>query len=115
MRVFGLIGFPLSHSFSQKYFTDKFTREGIGNCRYNNYPISSVQQLPSLLSEVPELEGLNITIPYKKDIIPLLHEKNAVVSRIAACNCIRIIKGRLHGFNTDVIGFEQSLRKHLKQ
>lgn len=114
MRLFGLIGYPLSHSFSQKYFTEKFEKERISDCTYLNFPISSIQQLGSLLSENPGLEGLNITIPYKEKIIPYLNEMSDVVKEIGACNCIKIGNGKLAGFNTDVIGFEKSFIKNLK-
>ena len=72
MRKFGLIGYPLSHSFSQQYFTDKFLREGIKNCRYENFPIASIDEFKKIIKENPDLEGLNVTIPYKQLIIPEL-------------------------------------------
>lgn len=112
MRKFGLIGYPLGHSFSGKYFREKFSREHIADSVYSNYEISSITGLPDILQD-PELEGLNVTIPYKESVIPFLHKKDPVVSAIAACNCIRIEKGILTGFNTDVIGFEQSLVEKL--
>lgn len=114
MRQFGLIGYPLGHSFSKGYFTEKFEREGI-DAVYNNYPMASVQEVPALLLSNPLLEGFNITIPHKENIIPFLHSANEVVKTIGACNCIRIRDGKLQGFNTDVIGFELSLKKYLKK
>ncbi|HLZ85808.1 MAG TPA: shikimate dehydrogenase [Puia sp.] len=108
MRRYGLIGYPLTHSFSQKYFTDKFEREGIKDCVYTNFPISSIEELPGLLKD-GSLCGLNVTIPYKQVVLPYLHGKSEVVEAIGACNCIRIDAGRLVGHNTDVVGFEQSL------
>lgn len=113
MRQFGLIGYPLSHSFSKKYFAEKFEQEGLHHCRYENYPISSIVALPALLADHPLLEGLNITIPYKEQAIPYLHEQTPVVKETGACNCIKINSGRLIGYNTDVIGFEQSLKTKL--
>jgi shikimate dehydrogenase len=112
MRKFGLIGYPLGHSFSGKYFREKFSREFISDCLYSNYEINSIASFPDVLQD-PELEGLNVTIPYKESVIPFLHKKDPVVSAIAACNCIRIEKGILTGFNTDVIGFEKSLVEKL--
>ena len=113
MIKYGLIGHPLTHSFSKKYFTEKFERESIADHEYELYPIQEISALPSLLSSVPELRGLNITIPYKEQVIPYLDEQSAVVKEIQACNCIRIHKGRLIGYNTDVIGFEKTLERKL--
>jgi len=110
MRKFGLLGYPLSHSFSQKYFSDKFQREGISDCSYENFSLPDLSRLPAILAD-PELCGLNVTIPYKEQVIPFLHEKNGIVSEIHACNCIRIRDGKPVGYNTDVIGFERSLLK----
>lgn len=112
MRVFGLIGYPLSHSFSKKYFTQKFEREGLAGCIYENFPIPSVDELKTIL-KTPGLEGLNVTIPYKESVLSYLHEVSDDVSKIKACNCIRIRNGKLTGFNTDIFGFEHSLRKIL--
>jgi shikimate dehydrogenase len=112
MRRFGLIGFPLTHSFSQKYFTEKFEREGIRDCVYSNYSLGSIDELPAVLADA-ELCGLNVTIPYKQQVIPFLTELTPVVEEIGACNCIRVIGGRLVGHNTDVVGFEQSLIRRL--
>ena len=112
MRKFGLIGYPLGHSFSGKYFREKFSREQITGCVYSNYELLAITDFPDILSD-PELEGLNVTIPYKESVIPFLHRKDPVVSAIAACNCIMIEKGILTGFNTDVIGFEKSLVEKL--
>ena len=112
MRKFGLIGYPLGHSFSVNYFREKFRNEQIADCTYSNYEIESITGLQRILKD-PELEGLNVTIPYKESVIPFLHEKDPVVSAIGACNCIRIQDGILTGFNTDVIGFEKSLSEKL--
>src|SRR4051794_213354 len=112
MRKFGLIGFPLSHSFSPAFFKDKFAREGIHDCVYDLYPIDPIEQFPKLLMD-PALEGINVIIPYKKSIIPFLNATTPAVEKIAACNCIRIKNGVLTGYNTDVIGFEKSLSPYL--
>lgn len=109
MRLFGLIGYPLSHSFSKKYFTEKFERESLTDCRYENFPIESIEKLRDVLKQNPNLEGLNVTIPYKEQVIPYLNEMSEVVKKTGACNCIKIREGKLYGFNTDVIGIEKSI------
>jgi shikimate dehydrogenase len=113
MRKFGLIGFPLSHSFSAAYFAEKFARENIVDCSYQSFPIDNIEKFPALLSSYKELGGINVTIPYKKSVIPFLNEKSEAVNKIGACNCIKIKNGYLSGFNTDVIGFEKSLSTKL--
>jgi shikimate dehydrogenase len=114
MRVFGLIGYPLTHSFSRKYFSEKFEKEGILDCRYELFPIPQVSDLRTILSNNPGLCGLNVTIPYKESVLSFLSEQDPVVGKIKACNCIRIENGRLKGYNTDVVGFEQSLKTKLQ-
>jgi shikimate dehydrogenase len=114
MRRFGLIGFPLSHSFSQKFFTEKFQREHIPGCVYENFPLADIEELTGILQKHPDLEGLNVTIPYKEKVTPFLASQNEVVTAIGACNCIKVIQGSLHGFNTDVTGFEMALEKLLQ-
>ena len=111
MRKFGLIGYPLSHSFSKKYFTEKFEKEGIGDARYECYPIKSITHLPLLLANEPELVGLNVTIPYKEQVMSWLDELDPKAERIGAVNTIRIQNGKLKGFNTDYDGFKNSLVK----
>ena len=113
MRLFGLIGFPLSHSFSKKYFTEKFEREGLSDCLFENFPIASVEDLKELLDRHPDLTGLSITIPYKEKIISLLDDASETVKKTKACNCIKITNGKLVGYNTDVSGFENSFKKVL--
>lgn len=115
MRKFGLIGYPLSHSFSQKYFTEKFSRENIYDCSYENFSLPDIHQISSVILKETQLRGLNVTIPYKEKIIPFLHFKNEVVEKTGACNCIKINDAKLYGYNTDVIGFEISLKKKLKE
>jgi shikimate dehydrogenase len=112
MRKYGLIGFPLGHSFSVGYFNEKFRREVISDCSYVNFEIASISLFPEILQD-PELSGLNVTIPYKESIVPFLHKKDPVVEQTGACNCILIRKGMLFGFNTDVTGFENSLEEKL--
>ncbi len=113
MRLFGLIGYPLSHSFSKGFFTKKFAEEGIG-ARYENYPLPSIDAFPDLLKAEPLLEGINVTIPYKESVIQYLDEVSPAVNEIGACNCIRRVNGRLIGYNTDIIGFEKSFCKKLQ-
>jgi shikimate dehydrogenase len=114
LRQFGLIGYPLSHSFSQKFFTEKFLQENIVNAQYTNFPIPSIESFAALWTEHPNVEGLNVTIPYKKEVIPFLQHSSPVVQAIKACNCIRKFNNELYGYNTDVIGFEKSLLPFLK-
>lgn len=109
MRKFGLIGFPLGHSFSPGYFLKKFAEEGLSNCVYESYPLKSINELKQLLEKNKDLEGLNVTIPYKKKVIRFLDEGSDEVKQMVACNCIKIKEGKLIGYNTDVIGFELSL------
>ena len=113
MRNFGLIGYPLSHSFSQGFFREKFTSENILDADYTNYPIPSIHDFSTLWND-QNLQGLNITIPYKKEVIPFLQHPSSVVKTIQACNCIRRYNNELYGYNTDVIGFQKSLAPFLK-
>ena len=106
-----MIGYPLSHSLSKKYFTEKFEKENIGDARYELYPIESITDLPRLLANEPELAGLNVTIPYKEQVMALLDELDPKAERIGAVNTIRIQNGKLKGFNTDYDGFKNSLVK----
>lgn len=114
MRKFGLIGYPLSHSFSKGYFADKFQQQQINDTLYDNYPIQSINEFSALWESDQELLGLNVTIPYKKEVIPFLQNPSSVVTAINACNCIRKFNGALYGYNTDVIGFQKSLQPFLK-
>lgn len=114
MRKFGLIGFPLSHSFSKGFFADKFSKENIVNTQYENFPIENIDQFNALWQAEPNLEGINITIPHKKAVIPFLDIPSSVVKTMNACNCIRKYNGKLYGYNTDVIGFQKSLQPFLK-
>lgn len=106
--VYGLIGYPLSHSFSPDYFRKKFAREGI-DAVYRLFPLASINELPNLLNEHPSISGLNVTIPYKEQVIPFLDDIDDAAKAVGAVNCIKIDNGKLKGYNTDVIGFKQSL------
>ena len=119
MRKFGLIGYPLSHSFSKTYFTKKFHREKLINCEYANYAIESIELLPEIIKNNSELHGLNVTIPYKEDVLQYLDDLHEDVRKIGAVNTIKIIQeegsAKLMGFNTDAYGFYHSLKPFLKQ
>ena len=115
MRVFGLIGKPLTHSFSQSYFSEKFSRENIADAVYSSYELDAIEHLPALIKQQPSLQGLNVTIPYKEAVLHYLDEQSPEVKHIKACNCIRIEKGRMKGFNTDAYGFETSLLPYLQK
>lgn len=116
MRELGLIGFPLGHSFSKRYFTDKFENTGI-NAIYQNFELESVEEILNIVATHPNLEGFNVTIPHKQAIIPLLNKITPEAQAIGAVNCVKIIrtaeKFELVGHNTDVIGFEGALRNFL--
>ncbi len=114
MKLYGLIGFPLNHSFSQKYFTDKFKRENLTGHRYELFPLSSIKQFPSLLMSNPNLSGLNVTIPYKQQILEYVTQQTEEVKKIGAANTLKINDDKIVAFNTDVIGFEKSFIKSLK-
>lgn len=116
MRLFALIGYPLTHSFSKKYFTEKFEREGISNCRYELLELPDYKDFPNLIASHPDLVGLNVTIPHKQNIIPFLDELDrASAARIGAVNTIKILaNGRLKGYNTDYYGFRLSLEQWLQ-
>jgi shikimate dehydrogenase len=114
MKLYGLIGYPLGHSFSEKYFTDKFAAEGITGCQYKAFPLKHISDLQQLLAAYDNLCGFNITIPHKQTIIPLLYDTTNLPAALNACNCVKVNQGKLTGYNTDVVGFEQSLLPLLK-
>lgn len=118
MRKFGLIGYPLSHSFSKKYFTEKFEREHIDDCAYELYPIATTDEFPALLASDQELRGINVTIPHKLSVMEHLDALDPAAAAIGAVNCIDIRPGTegpvLKGYNTDAYGFEVSLKPHLR-
>lgn len=112
MRTFGLIGYPLSHSFSKLHFTGKFEREAITDTKYELFPLPEIEQIEQLLKD-ETLEGLNVTIPYKIAILPFVDKLDAAAAEIGAVNCLKIAhaSGRrfIMGYNTDAYGFEASL------
>ncbi len=113
MKKLGLIGYPLSHSFSKKYFTEKFQKESISGYSYDAFPLENIAQFPDLIKKESELCGLSVTIPHKETVIPFLDELDPIAEEIGAVNCIKIENGKLIGYNTDAFGFRQSLRPFL--
>ncbi|MEI6749704.1 MAG: shikimate dehydrogenase family protein [Bacteroidales bacterium] len=118
MTGFGLIGFPLTHSFSPTYFTDKFLREGLSDYKYDLFLLQKIDELKTLVEAKRNLKGLNVTIPYKVSVIRLLQQLDTTAEAVGAVNTIDIMRNGnkviLSGYNTDVIGFEQSLVPLLK-
>ena len=111
-RVFGLLGKKLSHSFSQSYFTEKFRIEGIDDCRYNLYELDQIEGLNGVLRKENNLRGLNVTIPYKQEIIPFLDEIDEKAEKIGAVNVVKIGNDRQFiGYNSDYYGFRSSLEE----
>ncbi len=109
-RLYGLIGYPLSHSFSKRYFSEKFKTLGIRDAVYELFPLEKIADLPPLLFRHPNLKGLNVTIPYKEKVIPYLDVLEESAANIGAVNTISFRSGKLFGYNTDVFGFETSLQ-----
>lgn len=114
-HLFGLIGFPLSHSFSKKYFSEKFKTEHITDCQYELFPLESMEEFGLLTSNLGNLRGLNVTIPYKQQILPYLDELDPGAAAVGAVNTIKITQGQLKGYNTDVFGFAGSLASFLQE
>ena len=118
MDKYGLIGYPLGHSFSISYFNEKFENENI-NARYINFEIPTIEALPEVLASNPELKGLNVTIPYKEKVIHYLDQVSPEARPIGAVNVIRVMhKGNhvvLKGYNSDVIGFTKSIEPMLEK
>jgi len=117
MKRFGLLGYPLIHSGSPHYFTEKFLKEGIVNASYELFPVADLSRFRDWLNEQDEISGLNVTIPYKTSILPLLDELDPLANDIGAVNTVTISRKTgnlwLKGFNTDVYGFLNSLPKPL--
>jgi shikimate dehydrogenase len=108
---FGLIGYPLSHSFSQKYFTEKFGKLALPYS-YTLFPLQDINLLPSLFNTNPLLKGVNVTLPYKQVVIPYLDELSAETQQIGAVNTIKKLSdGKLKGYNTDVLGFTKAVQQ----
>ncbi|MCB0399888.1 MAG: shikimate dehydrogenase [Winogradskyella sp.] len=111
---FGLVGRNISYSFSRGYFSDKFKNEGLPYS-YVNFDLESIEELNSIIKNTANIKGLNVTIPYKEEVIPLLDKLNKRAKKIGAVNTIKVKKGKLIGFNTDYYGFKNSLKPHLKK
>ncbi len=118
MKLYGIIGYPLGHSFSGKYFTEKFKNENLTDCRFQNFEIENEGLFKSIISDNPELKGLSVTIPYKRSIMSFLNEVEDTAKQIGAVNCIKITRSNNNitttGYNTDVYGFEYSFKPLLK-
>ena len=110
--VYGLIGKSLGHSFSKQFFTEKFSKEGLA-AQYNNYELSSIQEIKHVF-EIENLEGLNVTIPYKTSVIEYLDEIDDLALKIGAVNTIAFRNGKTIGYNTDAYGFQQSIKPFLR-
>lgn len=113
MKRYGLIGMPLVHSFSQRYFTEKFAKESI-SAEYNLYPLEKIEDVVELMDRTENLVGFNVTIPYKQQIIPYLDELDADAAEVGAVNVVKISikdgKRHLKGFNSDIYGFYNSIK-----
>jgi shikimate dehydrogenase len=114
MRKLGLIGYPLTHSFSKKYFSEKFKKENILDCEYENFEIKKIEDLPSLIRTYPDLMGFNVTIPYKESIIPYLDVLDHVAKKVGAVNVVKILNDkRKIGYNSDYYGFRSTMESWL--
>ena len=114
-RQFGLIGKNISHSFSKKYFTDKFALGNLDDCSYENFDIETIEEFRNIITNNPDLKGLNVTIPYKETILPFLNKLSKKAAQIGAVNVIRFTKkGKLKGYNSDYYGFMKSLKPLLQ-
>jgi len=114
IRRYGLIGYPLVHSFSKGYFLEKFKEWDLENCVYQNFSMADILGFPNWLKEQHSLFGLNVTIPHKEAILPYLDELDGVAKEVGAVNCIRFSQGFSKGYNTDVYGFEMSIKPFLE-
>ena len=131
MKKYGIIGYPLVHSFSLGYFTEKFRKEGLEDCEYRTFPIQNISDFPEIIKNNPDLCGLNVTHPHKIGVIYYLDKLDEAAKEIDAVNCIKVVNShpvesffsgelsstqvRLEGYNTDAYGFEKSLKPLLKR
>jgi shikimate dehydrogenase len=109
MKQFGLIGYPLGHSFSKKYFEEKFATENLQDCVFDLFPIKEIGDYKNLIVQQSNLIGLAVTIPYKETVIPFIDKVSDAAKEIGALNCIQFKNGKSIGYNTDIIGFKKSL------
>lgn len=114
-RLFALVGKNISYSFSRTYFSQKFEKEHIHDAEYINFDVNSVEELSQKFQEYPNIKGMNVTIPYKKEIIPLLTKLDPIAAKIGAVNTIKVTSEGLVGYNTDYFGFSESLQPLLKE
>lgn len=115
IRQFGLLGKNISYSFSKKYFTDKFALGNLADCSYANFDIQTIEEFPSIITNNPDLKGLNVTIPYKETVLPYLNKLSKNGAQIGAVNVIRFTKkGKLKGYNSDYYGFMKSFEPLLQ-
>lgn len=118
MKLLGLIGYPLEHSFSANYFAKKFEKEKITDVEYRNFPLQNIDRMVSLIAEHQDLQGLNVTIPHKETVVPYLNQLHGAAKEIRAVNTIRIVRNgkntELHGYNTDTYGFEAMILPYLQ-
>lgn len=112
MAKFGLIGKNIDYSFSKKFFTEKFEKEQLPHS-YENFDINAIELFPELISKNPTLKGVNVTIPYKEEILPFLDDLDEDAKQIGAVNTIKFTKNKLIGYNTDHFGFQKALEKFL--
>ncbi len=112
-KVFGLIGATVSHSFSKAYFDEKFFREGLRDFHYELFPLKNIKEIEALLKDTKGLAGLNVTIPYKEQVLKYLDEVDGSAKKIGAVNVIKIQDGKLKGFNTDSDAFYETIAKWL--
>ena len=114
-KTFGLLGKNISYSFSRGYFTEKFEKLKLNKYKYLNFDIQQIKDFPSIIGEEKNLRGINVTIPYKEEIIPFLDKLDETAKNIGAVNTIKFTKrGNLKGYNSDVVGFENSIKPLLK-
>ncbi|WP_339662418.1 shikimate dehydrogenase [uncultured Polaribacter sp.] len=115
-KIFGLLGKNISYSFSRGYFTEKFEKLNLINHKYVNFDIQKIQDFPAITKENQNLGGINVTIPYKEEVIPFLDKLDETAKNIGAVNTIKFTKrGNLKGYNSDVVGFENSIKPLLKK
>ena len=109
MKLFGLIGYPLGHSFSKKYFDKKFNDENLSDCNFELFPLGDINEINKLIKDNNNLKGLAVTIPYKQSVLQFINYVTVAATEIGAVNCIKFTDGNTTGHNTDVVGFEKSL------
>lgn len=114
MKEYGLVGYPLGHSYSQKYFTEKFKKLNITDSKYSLFPISEISKINNIIESHKNLLGLNVTTPYKELIIPFIHTMDEMAMKIGNVNTVKIIRNgqnyNLKGYNTDFYGFKRTLQ-----